>query len=84
MQNVVERRTETKVLEICAITLEVLCDEDHAIYSRCDVVRSTLIDRLFNQLREVLDSHVALIDSVSVLTHSFSRFIEININIFLG
>jgi cohesin complex subunit SA-1/2 len=63
MQNVVETYTETEVLEICAITLEVLCDEDHAIYSRCDVI-STLMNRLFNKLREVLDSHVALINSV--------------------
>jgi cohesin complex subunit SA-1/2 len=66
MQNVVERHTETEVLENCAKTLEVLCTEDHAIYSRCDVIRSTLIDRLVNKLREVLDDHLTLIAGVSL------------------
>nr|CAH0108959.1 unnamed protein product [Daphnia galeata] len=61
MQNVVERHTDTEVLENCAKTLEVLCTEDHAIYSRCDVIRSTLIDGLVNKLREVLDDHATLI-----------------------
>ena len=65
MQNVVERHTETEVLENCAKTLEVLCTEDHAIYSRCDVIRSTLIDRLVNKLREVLDDYSTLIAGVS-------------------
>lgn len=64
MQNVVERHTETEVLENCAKTLEVLCTEDHAIYSRCDVIRSTLIDRLVNKLREVLDDYSTLIAGV--------------------
>ena len=64
MQNVVERHTDTEVLENCAKTLEVLCTEDHAIYSRCDVIRSTLIDGLVNKLREVLDDHATLIAGV--------------------
>lgn len=61
MQNVVERHSETEVLENCAKTLEVLCTEEHAIYSRCDVIRSTMIDRLVNKLREVLDEHSNLL-----------------------
>lgn len=65
MQNVVERHTETEVLENCAKTLEILCTEDHAIYSRCDVIRSTLVDRLVNKLREVFDEHETLIAGVS-------------------
>ena len=65
MQNVVERHSETEVLENCAKTLEVLCTEEHAIYSRCDVIRSTMIDRLVNKLREVLDEHSNLLAGVS-------------------
>lgn len=59
-----ERHSETEVLENSAKTLEILCTEDHAIYSKCDVVRSTLIDRLVNKLREVLDEHATLIAGV--------------------
>ena len=64
MQNVVERHADTEVLENNAKTLEVLCTEDHAIYSRCDVIRSTLIDKLVNKLKEVLDDHASLIQGV--------------------
>lgn len=67
IQNVVERHSETEVLENCAKTLEILCTEDHAIYSRCDVVRSTIIDLLVNKLREALDDYASLIAGVSCL-----------------
>jgi cohesin complex subunit SA-1/2 len=69
MQNVVERHTETKVLENCAKTLEVLCTEDHDIYSRCDITRSTLIDRLVKRLRDVHDKPVTA--GVSLRTYYF-------------
>ena len=65
MQNVVERHTETEVLENCAKTLELLCTEDHVNYYRCDVSRRNLIDRLVNKLREVLDDYASLIAGVS-------------------
>ena len=64
MQDVVERHSETEVLENCSKTLEILCTEEHAIYSRCDVIRSTLIDRLVSKLREVLDEHATLLAGV--------------------
>jgi len=67
IQNVVERHSETEVLENCAKTLEILCTEDHAIYSRCDVVRSTIIDLLVSKLREALDDYASLIAGVSRL-----------------
>lgn len=65
MQSVVERHSEMEVLENCAKTLEILCTEEHAIYSRCDVIRSTIIDLLVNKLREVLDEHATLIAGVT-------------------
>jgi cohesin complex subunit SA-1/2 len=69
MKTVVERRTETKVLENCAKTLIVLCSEDHAIYSRCDVIRSTLFDYLDRRLRDVLKEPVTA--GVSLRTYYF-------------
>ena len=77
MQNVVERHTETEVLENCAKTLEILCTEETAIYSRCDVIRSTLIDRLVNKLREILDDYTTLIAGVRI------SLIYFNLKIFL-
>ena len=67
IKNAVERHSDTKLLENSASTLEILCTEDHAIFSRCAVVRSTIIDLLVNKLREALDDYASLIAGVSCL-----------------
>lgn len=43
------------VLETCAKTLEFLCTEDSAIYTRCDVARSNIIDQSVNKYKEAID-----------------------------
>ena len=77
MQNVVERHSETEVLENCAKTLEIFCTEEHAIYSRCDVIRSTLIDRLVNKLREVLDDYSNIIAGVRFSKEHFQSHVQL-------
>ena len=67
IKNAVERHSDTKVLENSASTLEILCTEDHAIFSRCAVVRSTIIDLLVSNLLTSLDDLEALIAGVSCL-----------------
>jgi cohesin complex subunit SA-1/2 len=74
MHNVVDRQTETDVLENCAKTLIFLCNEDQAIYSLCDVSRTNLINGLVNKSRVVLANHQTLIADVSLVTLSFFRF----------
>ena len=64
MQNVVERHTKAAVLKNCAKTLEILCKEETAIYARCDVIRSTLIDQMVGKLRKVWDEYSSLIADV--------------------
>ena len=44
LQEVVDKHSDKEVLETCAKTLERLCDDRHAIYSRCDIARSRLLD----------------------------------------
>ena len=39
LRDIVEKHSDTEVLETAAKTLEVLCNEDFAIYSRCDIAR---------------------------------------------
>ena len=67
IKNAVERHSDTKLLENSASTLEILCTEDHAIFSRCAVVRSTIIDLLVSNLLTSLDDLEALIAGVSCL-----------------
>ena len=44
--------------------MEVLCTEGTAIYTRCDVARSTLIDNLVNKYKEAMDDWRSLIEGV--------------------
>lgn len=43
------------VLETCSKTLEFMCSEGSAIYTRCDITRSNIIDQCVNQYKEAID-----------------------------
>jgi len=60
----VERHSDTEVLEACAKTFETLCADNLAIYTRCNVARSTLIDMLVNKFKEALDEYNSVIKGV--------------------
>ncbi|XP_075217243.1 stromal antigen isoform X2 [Lycorma delicatula] len=62
LHGIAEKHHDTEVLETCAKTLEVLCTEGNAIYSRCDVQRSTIIDAVVNKYREAMDEWNSLIE----------------------
>lgn len=62
LHQVAEKHHDTDVLETCAKTLEVLCTEGNAIYTRCDVQRSTLIDTIVNKYKEAMDEWNCLIE----------------------
>lgn len=65
MASIVEKHHDTDVLETCAKTLELLCTEGNAIFTRCDVARSTLIDMVVNKYKEAVDDWRSLIEGVS-------------------
>lgn len=62
IQTITEKHHDTEVLETCAKTLELLCTEGFAIYTRCDVQRSTLIDSIVNKYKEAMDDWNTLIE----------------------
>ncbi|PSN33726.1 Cohesin subunit SA-1 [Blattella germanica] len=62
MSSIVEKHHDTDVLETCAKTLELLCTEGNAIFTRCDVARSTLIDMVVNKYKEAVDDWRTLIE----------------------
>ncbi|KAL1110344.1 hypothetical protein AAG570_007875 [Ranatra chinensis] len=62
IQTITEKHHDTEVLETCAKTLELLCTEGYAIYTRCDVQRSTLIDSVVNKYKEAMDEWNSLIE----------------------
>lgn len=55
MSHIMFVHTEREVLETCAKTLEVLCTEGSAIYTRCDVARANIVDQCVNRYREAVD-----------------------------
>ncbi|KAF6204642.1 hypothetical protein GE061_018802 [Apolygus lucorum] len=62
IQLITEKQHDTEVLETAAKTLEYLCTEGFAIYTRCDVQRSTLIDTIVNKYKEAMDEWNSLIE----------------------
>ncbi|XP_037933761.1 cohesin subunit SA-1-like [Teleopsis dalmanni] len=47
--------TDREVLEACSKTLEYLCTEGSATYTRCDVARSNIIDTTVNKYKDSID-----------------------------
>ena len=62
IQEIVDKHSDTEVLEACAKTLEVLCDDKFAIYSRCDIARSKLCDIITNRYKESADDFMNLLN----------------------
>ena len=61
LQEVVDKHSDTDVLETAAQTLEKLCDNQFPIFSRCDTNRSRLLDLVSNRYRESLDEYTNLL-----------------------
>lgn len=66
-----DKHSDTEVLETAAKTLEILCNDDYTIYSRCDIARSSLLDMVVNKYKEANDEYLTLIDGVSEYWWSF-------------
>lgn len=49
-------------MEACAITLDRLCNDKFAIFSRCDVARSRLLDMVSNNYKEASDDYINLLN----------------------
>ena len=61
IQEIADKHNDTEVLEATAKTLEILCDDKFAIFSRCDIARSRLLDMITNKYKEVVDEYLSLL-----------------------
>ena len=59
-----DKHTDRDVLDTCAKTLELLCHENNAIHSRCNVARGTVIDMIVNKYKEAMDDYSSLVAGV--------------------
>lgn len=55
LEHIAKVHHEPEVLETCAKTLEILCSEGHSLYTRCDVARSTIIDKIVASYKDAID-----------------------------
>ncbi|XP_052741649.1 cohesin subunit SA-1 isoform X2 [Bicyclus anynana] len=62
IREIVKTQTEAEVLETCGRTLEALCGEQHAVYTRCNVARATVTDMCVNRYKEAIDEYRSLLE----------------------
>ncbi|XP_024287314.1 cohesin subunit SA-2 [Oncorhynchus tshawytscha] len=55
IREVVEKHTETDVLEACSMTYHALCNEEFTIFNRVDIARSQLLDELVDKFNRLLE-----------------------------
>lgn len=76
IQEIVDKHGDTEVLNACAKTLEILCDDKFAIFSRCDIARSRLLDMITNKYKEVVDDYSNLLIGGEEPTEDESFFLK--------
>lgn len=62
IREIVKVQTEAEVLETCGRTLELLCSDAHAVYTRCNVARATVTDMCVNRYKEAADDYRSLLE----------------------
>ncbi|GBP15798.1 Cohesin subunit SA-1 [Eumeta japonica] len=62
LRDIVASHTEPEVLETCGRTLEFLCADRGAVYSRCNVARATITDMCVNRYKEAIDEFRSLVE----------------------
>lgn len=64
IHEIVEKHTDSEVLEACSKTFEFLCSEELSIHSSCSVARSTLTDQLAHKFKETWEEYGNIIDGI--------------------
>ncbi|XP_038837191.1 cohesin subunit SA-2-like isoform X1 [Salvelinus namaycush] len=55
IREMVEKHTDTEVLEACSKTYHALCNEEFTIFNRVDIARSQLLDELVDKFNTLLE-----------------------------
>uniref|UniRef100_A0A8C6M527 STAG2 cohesin complex component n=1 Tax=Nothobranchius furzeri TaxID=105023 RepID=A0A8C6M527_NOTFU len=55
IKEIVEKHTDTEVLESCSKTYHALCNEEFTIFNRVDIARSQLLDELVDKFTRLLE-----------------------------
>ncbi|XP_041930372.1 cohesin subunit SA-2 isoform X3 [Alosa alosa] len=55
IREIVEKHTDTDVLEVCSKTYHALCNEEYTIFNRVDIARSQLLDEQVDKFSRLLE-----------------------------
>lgn len=55
IREIVEKHTDTEVLEACSKTYHALCNEEFTIFNKVDIARSQLLDELVDKFNRLLE-----------------------------
>lgn len=58
IRDIVEKHTDTDVLEVCSRTYHALCNEEFTIFNRVDIARSQLVDELVDKFNRLLEDFI--------------------------
>lgn len=67
----VDKHTDTEVLEACSTTYHYLCNEEFTIFNRVDIARSQLLDELVDKFNRLLEDFLQEVGAVRCLCGSF-------------
>lgn len=64
IREIVEKHTDTDVLEVCSKTYHALCNEEFTIFNRVDIARSQLLDELVDKFNKLLEDFLQEVRTV--------------------
>lgn len=67
IREIVEKHTDTEVLEACSKTYHSLCNEEYTIFNRVDIARSQLLDELVDKFNRLLEDFLQEVGATSVI-----------------
>uniref|UniRef100_A0A4W5JWT1 Cohesin subunit SA n=1 Tax=Hucho hucho TaxID=62062 RepID=A0A4W5JWT1_9TELE len=82
IREVVEKHTETDVLEACSMTYHALCNEEFTIFNRVDIARSQLLDELVDKFNRLLEDFLQEVGSHGLVVQRLFeiRFTTVSLN----
>lgn len=84
IREIVEKHTDTEVLEVCSKTYHALCNEEFTIFNRVDIARSQLLDELVDKFNRLLEDFLQEVRVTLVNAHDFSRCSSVKVGLILS
>lgn len=79
IREIVEKHTDTDVLEACSKTYHALCNEEFTIFNRVDIARSQLLDELVDKFNKLLEDFLQEVRTDKLSSVQFNGLLRCHI-----